>query len=461
MRIKTKQIEMCSGPLMLNILRFSVPVMLAALFQQLYTAADTVIVGRYAGETALAGVGTAGSVTSLILNLFLGLSSGVSVVLGKALGAKDDKAVSSAVHTSISISIWAGALVTVLGILLSKPLLILINVPNAVMGESLAYLRIVFIGEIPVLVYNFGSAILRAKGDSKRPLYIVTASGFINVGLNLFFVVILKIGTAGVALATVLSQVFSASAVLFLLCRGTDITKLSLKHIHTDMHQLQEITKVGIPSGLQSTIFNLANLTVQSGINSFGPAAIAGSAAAGNIGGFLYVMLNAFFQTAIAFVSQNMGAKNYDRISRIIGCCIACVTAVWGLQIAVVLLWSHELIGIYAPDNPKAIHMGTIRLIITGCSYGLGGYMEVMSGVLRGMGKSFGNMLTSLFGICGVRVLWMLTVFPRFRSFEVLFMAFPLSFLCTFLLNSVLVISAKRKLRLLPDSAAATLLSEI
>lgn len=441
MRVKNGRVEMCSGPLVINILRFSIPVMLTALFQQLYHAADTIVVGRYAGENALAAVGTAGSVTSLILNLFLGLSSGVSVVLGRALGAKDDKAVHSAVHTTISVSIWAGIIVSVLGILLA-----LIDVPENVMPQALIYTQIIFAGKLPALVYNFGSAILRAKGDTKRPLYIVTISGVINVGLNLFFVVILKMKADGVALATVLSEVFSAVAVLFLLCRSTDDTKLTLRHIRTDIHQLWEIAKIGIPSGLQSTIFNLANLTIQSSVNSFGAAAIAGSAAAGNIGGFLYLMHNAFFQTAIAFTSQNMGAKNYGRINKIIGCCMACVTAIWGLQALVVLFAGETLVDIYAPGNEEAIRMGTIRLIITGCSYGLGGYMEVMSGALRGMGNSFSNMLTSLLGICGVRILWTLFVFPAVGTFEVLFMAFPLSFLCTFLLNAVLVIFAKRRL---------------
>lgn len=455
MRRKNDRVEMCSGPLLINILRFSVPVMLTALFQQLYNAADTIVVGRYAGESALAAVGNAGSVTSLILNLFLGLSSGVSVVLGRALGAKDDKAVGTVVHTAISVSIWAGALVSVLGILLAKPLLRLIDVPEAVMPQALTYLRIVFAGKIPALVYNFGSAILRAKGDAKRPLYIVTISGIINVGLNLLFVVVLKMKADGVALATVLSELFSAVAVVFLLCSSTDNTKLSLKHIRTDSLQLQEIARIGIPSGLQATIFNLANLTVQSGINSFGPAAIAGSAAAGNIGGFLYLMHNSFFQTAIAFVSQNMGAKNYGRIHKIISACVACVTAIWALQVAIVLYAGEALVGIYAPGNEEAIRMGTVRLIVTGCSYGLGGYMEVMSGALRGMGKSFSNMLTSLLGICGVRILWMLLVFPVHRTFEVLFMAFPLSFLCTLLLNTVLVIFAGR--RLSSQQAAATL----
>lgn len=456
MRVKNGRVEMCSGPLVINILRFSIPVMLTALFQQLYHAADTIVVGRYAGENALAAVGTAGSVTSLILNLFLGLSSGVSVVLGRALGAKDDKAVHSAVHTAISVSIWAGIIVSVLGILLAKPLLALIDVPENVMPQALIYTQIIFAGKLPALVYNFGSAILRAKGDAKRPLYIVTVSGVLNVGLNMFFVVVLKMKAEGVALATVLSEAFSAVAVLFLLCRSTDNTKLTLGHIRTDMRQLWEISKVGIPSGLQSTIFNFANLTIQSSVNSFGAAAIAGSAAAGNIGGFLYLMHNAFFQTAIAFTSQNMGAKNFGRINKIIGCCMACVTVIWGLQTLVVLFAGETLVGIYAPGNEEAIRMGTIRLIITGCSYGLGGYMEVMSGALRGMGKSFSNMLTSLLGICGVRILWTMFVFPMFGTFEVLFMAFPLSFLCTFLLNAVLVIFAKRRLNRQLSPASVT-----
>ena len=445
MRIKQNDVQMCSGPLLPNILRFSVPVMLAALLQQFYHAADIIVVGRYAGENALAGVGTAGSVTSLILNLFLGLSSGVSVVLGRALGAKDDSQVRTVVHTAISISLWAGAVVAILGILLSEPLLKAMNVPEDVMSQALVYLRIVFIGKIPALVYNFGSAILRAKGDTRRPLYIVTASGIINIGLNLFFVAVCKMQADGVALATSLSELFSALAVLFLLCRGTDNTKLDLRHIRTDPGQLKEIAWIGIPSGLQSTIFNFANLTIQSAINGFGAAAIAGSAAAGNIGGFLYVMHNAFFHTAVAFTSQNVGAKNYTRIQKIIGWCMACATVLWGLQIALVLLAGEALVGSYAPGNGEAIRMGTVRLLITGCSFGLGGYMEIMSGTLRGMGKSFSSMLTSLLGICGVRILWTILVFPRFSTFEVLFLAFPLSFLCTLLLNTALVISARRK----------------
>ena len=296
------------------------------------------------------------------------------------------------------------------------------------------------------MIYNFGAAILRAKGDAKRPLFIVTVSGLINVALNLFFVIVLRMEADGVALATVISQVFSAVTVLILLRRSNDSTRLSFRQLRLDMVHLREIARVGIPCGVQTSLFSLSNAIMQSSINSFGAAAMAGGSAASSIFSFLYVMLNAYFQTAVSFISQNIGAKNYGRINRIIGCCMGCVTVLWVFQSAFVLLFGKRLLGLYLPGNEEAIRLGTIRLTIVGCAYGLAGYMEVTSGALRGMGKSFSNMLTTLLGVCGIRILWTLFVFPLSGSFAVLFLSFPISWLGTFLLNGALVIRTRRQL---------------
>lgn len=447
MGTRAREIDMCSGPLFMKILRFSLPFMMTALFQHLYNAADVIIVGRYAGQEALAGVGTTSSITTLILNLFLGMSVGVSVVLGRAIGERNGKKVHDIVHTSILVSVLGGAIISFIGIFFAKPLLTLIDVPENVMPQAKIYMQIIFAGKIPALLFNFGSAILRSKGDTKRPFYIVSISGIINVVLNMFFVIKLGMKADGVALATIISQIFTAVAIVYLLCNEQDDSKLFFKKLKIHKACLIDIMKIGIPSGIQSMIFSLANVIIQTSVNGFGSAAIAGSAASNNIGNFLYSALNTFYQASVTFVSQNVGAKRYDRINRIIGCCLIDVTIVWIIEILITVFAGEFLISIYAPGDTEAIKMGVIRLSIVGCTYGLCGFMEVMSGVLRGLGHSVWSMVSSITGVCGIRILWVFTVFRALKTFESLFIAFPMSWIGTTAMHFTLYLFARRSLK--------------
>lgn len=437
MKKSSKNIDMCTGSLAVNILRFTLPFMLTGLLQSLYNAADVVVVGRYAGQEALAGVGTTGSITNLILNLFIGLSSGVSVTIGRALGAKNDEDAQRTVHTSMALSIIGGFFISIFGIVFAEPLLRLIDVPDNVMPQAKIYMQIMFTGKIPMFIYNFGSAILRAKGDTKRPLYIVMASGVVNVVLNIIFVTQFGMKADGVALATVIAQIINAVSVLYLLCKDNDNTKLYLRKMKIYKKQIFDIIKVGLPAGIQSVIFALSNVIVQSSVNSFGSAAIAGNSASANIGTFYYIVLNSFFHTCIAFVSQNIGARKFHRIPRIIGMCLAYVCVVWLIEALIVIFGAHTLIGMYVPGDEEAIKVGVLRFMIVGGSYGLCGIMEVISGALRGVGHSLDNMILSIAGVCGIRILWIMTVFQKYRTFETLYISYPISWIMTSLINGI------------------------
>lgn len=451
MDIAKKKVDMVSGSLFVNIFKFSLPFMLTAILQQLYNAADVAVVGRFAGREALAGVGTAGPISSLIINLVLGLSVGVSVTIGRALGANDEKTAHKIVHTSLSLSIICGAVISLIGIIFAEPLLKMIDVPDNVLPQAKIYMQITFCGKIPVLMYNFSAAILRAKGDTKKPLYIVMISGIINVALNLVFVIYFGMAADGVALATVISQIFNASAAVFFLRKSndcTDCTKLFFSKLHVYKEELINIVKIGVPSAVQSIVFSVANVLIQSGVNSFGDATIAGNAASGNIGNFYYVALNTLYQASVAFVSQNMGAKQYDRIKKIVGVCLVYVTIVWIIEVLITLFFAETLISLYAPGDEEAIKWGVLKLTMVGTTYGLCGMMEVMSGALRGIGYSTASMVISILGVCGIRILWILTVFATVGTFTSLIISLPLSWIGTFILHTSFFIFVTRPHRL-------------
>lgn len=448
----SKKVDMLSGSLFVNIFKFSLPFMLTALLQQLYNAADVAVVGRFAGREALAGVGTAGPISSLIINLVLGLSVGVSVTIGRALGAKEDDTAHKIVHTAISLSIICGAFISAIGIFFAEPLLRMIDVPENVLPQAKLYMQITFCGKIPVLMYNFSAAILRAKGETKKPLYIVMVSGVINVVLNLIFVICFDMAADGVALATVISQIFNATAAVFFLKRSTDCTRLFFKKLHVYKRELITIVKIGVPSAVQAIVFSVANVLIQSCVNGFGDATIAGSSASNNIGSFYYVALNTFYQASVAFVSQNMGAKQYGRIKKIVGVCQVYVVVVWAIEFLITVFFAETLIGIYAPGDVEAIKWGVLRLTMVGTTYGLCGMMEVMSGALRGLGYSTASMIISILGVCGIRVLWILTVFKAVGTFESLIVSLPLSWIGTVILHTSFFIFVSRPHRLVSHS---------
>jgi len=445
MAVKTSSVDMVEGSLWGKILKFASVYMLTAILQHLYSAADVLVVGRFAGAEALAGVGTCSSIVNLFLNFILGLSAGATIVLGQAIGAKDGGGISKAIHTAMTVAVYCGAAVTIICLLFTKQLLNMISVPENVMSEASDYLKLIAIGFIPSLVYNFGAAILRAKGDTKRALYIVTVSGIINVAFNLFFVCVLKMKAAGVAVATVISQIFTAVAMMYILCHQVDETKLYISKMKIYKEPFLKILKYGIPSGIQSSVYSISNILVQSSINSFGSAAIAGSSAVTSITNFYNVSVNSLYQASIVFVSQNFGAKKFDRIKKVMRICIIYVLALWVIQALITASSGKFLLGFFVKDDPVVIEWGIRKFSILGYSYVLLGIMNILSGALRGMGASILNMITSIAGVCGIRVLWILTVFRAINTFESLFVCYPLSWFGTSILHFIMFIIVFKK----------------
>lgn len=322
----------------------------------------------------------------------------------------------------------------------------MVDVPQNVMPEASVYLRIISLGYIPSLIYNFGAGILRAKGDTKRALYIVTCSGIINVLLNLFFVCVIKMKSGGVALATVISQIFTAVVILYILCHEPDETRISLRKIRIYKRPFLKILKYGLPSGIQSSVYSVSNVLVQSNVNSFGSSAIAGSAAVTSITEFYTAMSSSLYNAAIVFTSQNYGAKQFGRIKRTIGVCVTYAFALWMIQSAITMLFGKFLVGLYIPDNPVALEMAMRKFNIVGYAYGILAMMNVMSGVLRGMGSSLLNMITSIIGVCGIRILWILTAVQTIGTFESLWLCYPLSWIGTLIMHTIMfLIVFKRK----------------
>lgn len=427
---KTYEIDMCNGPLFGKIILFAVPLMLSGILQLLFNAADIVVVGRFSGPHALAAVGATSSLINLLVNLFIGLSIGANVLTAQCYGAKDDKNMSETVHTAILVSIVSGVILIAVGMFLAKPLLSLMATPPEVLDSAALYMKIYFAGMPAMMAYNFGAAILRAIGDTRRPLYFLFVSGVVNVIFNLFFVIVFKMGVAGVALATVISQVISAVLVLRCLMKSEGSYRLELKKLHIYQDKLIRMARVGLPAGLQGAIFSISNVLIQSSVNSFGSIAMAGNTAAGNLEGFVYTAMNSIYQTALSFTSQNMGAHNYKRIRKILGICLLTVSVI-GLVMGIgTALFGNQLLSIYSTD-PEVIAYGERRLIILCVPYLFCGLMDVTVGSLRGMGYSFMPMVVSLLGACVFRVVWIFTVFQWHRSLFTLYISYPISWALT------------------------------
>ena len=425
------QIDMVNGPLAGKILLFALPLMLSSLLQLLFNAADVVVVGRFAGKEALAAVGSNGSLINLFINLFIGLSVGTNVVIARDLGAGKHEHVKKSVHTSVSLALIGGLVLAVAGFFLSRQMLELMSSPPDVIELSALYLRIYFLGMPGNLLYNFGAAILRAQGDTRRPLYYLTAAGVINVVLNLIFVIPLQMSVAGVALATIISQYISAALVLLTLLREEGLMHLDLKALTLDWHTVKRIMRVGLPAGLQSTLFSISNVVIQSSINSFGSAVVAGSSASGNIEGFIYVCTNAFHQAALTFVSQNHGAGQHKRVDRIAILCLGygvCISLVLG---TLIYRFGAPLASLYAPGETEVIAQAVLRLGYIATFHFLCAFMDIMVGILRGLGQSMIPMIVSLVGSCAFRLLWIATIFQLYPTPDCLYMSYPISWAVT------------------------------
>ena len=438
------EIDMCNGPLLGKILRFSIPLMCSGILQLLFNAADIVVVGQFTGSDALAAVGSTGPLNNLIVNIFMGLSIGSSILVARYYGAQDWKNVKDVVHTSMLVSALSGLALIAIGELLARPLLEWMGTPENVLDQAVLYMRIIFAGMPALMIYNFGAAILRAVGDTQRPLLFLLIAGVVNVALNLFFVIVCHMGVAGVALATVISQCISAFLVVLCLMRSGSSYKLYLKELHISKDKLLQIIQVGLPAGIQGAVFSISNVLIQSSINSFGSIAVAGNTAASNIEGFVYTSMNALYQASLSFTSQNIGARKLNRVVPVLARCLGAVAVVGIGLSAVIVLLGNILLGVYSSD-PAVIQYGMGRITVVGVTYFLCGMMDVTCGSIRGLGYSVVPTLVSMGGACGLRILWIYTVFAMDRTLFTLYLSYPITWGITFLCHLACFIVFFRK----------------
>ena len=429
------KINMLEGPLFANIIRYTVPIALTSILQLLFNATDLVVVGQFCGETSVAAVGNSGVIINLIVNLFIGLSVGASVSVAYALGAHNSEDVHKAIHTAIPTAVASSVIITIVGITFAETFLKLMSTPENVLKLSALYMRIYFAGSVFMLLYNFSAAILRAAGDTKSPLIYLTIAGVINVILNLIFIVVFHLDVAGVALATTISQGVSAVLVMRALMKRTDACKLVLSKLRFYKKPLLRIIRIGLPAGIQGSLFSISNVIIQTSVNSFGEILMSGNAASSNIESFIYAVLNSFHQTALNFIGQNMGASKYQRAKKVLWICLRSVFVITLVLGGIVVLFGEPLLSIYIPNSQEAVQWGLVRLTLICLPYCICGLMDVTTGALRGMGASLVPMLISVIGVCGIRIAWIATIFqiPRFHTPQCLYLSYTVSWSVTFL----------------------------
>lgn len=440
------EIDMCNGPLLGKILLFSLPLMLSGILQLLFNAADMIVVGRWVGSDALAAVGSTGSLINLMVNIFIGLSVGANVLVARFYGAGQEQELSEMVHTAILTSVFCGILLIFIGYYAAPYALHAMGAPIEVINQSIVYIRIYFAAMPAMMLYNFGSAILRAVGDTRRPLFFLTLAGVINVILNLIFVIVFSLGVIGVALATAISQVISAVLVLICLLKTESAYGIRLKNLRISRHKLLLMLKIGLPAGFQGAIFSISNVLIQSSVNSFGYIAMAGNSAASNLEGFVYTAMNTMSQTAITFVGQNYGANKFKRIRTISIQCLCIVTVIGLLLGNLFYLLGPYLLKFYTTD-PEVISFGLNRLLLICCPYFLCGVMDTLVGCLRGMGRSVLPMLVSLTGACLFRIIWIYTIFASFKTLKILYLSYPISWTITAMVHVVCLLVIYKKER--------------
>lgn len=446
--MKRSQRNLVDGPILSGIITYTIPIILTSLLQLLFNAADLVVVGRFRGSISVAAVSATGAIINLIVNLFMGLSVGAGVAVAHGLGGHQDEEVQRTVHTAIPTAFIGGLILTAVGVIFSDELLTLMQTPIDVLPLSSLYMKIYFGGITFSLIYNFAASILRAAGDTKSPLLFLSISGVINVVLNLFFVIVFEMNVEGVALATTISQCISAVLVVIALMRRKDACRLSFKKIRFYRTQLFKIIRIGLPAGIQGSLFSISNVMIQSSINSFNdPVLMSGNGAAANIEGFVYVTMNSIHQTTVNYIGQNVGAHRFDRVKKIFITCLICVAVAGAATSGLAYLFGEELLGIYITDSQQAIQYGLTRFAYICLPYFLCGLMDVSTGALRGLGSSFTPMVISVLGVCGLRIVWIYTVFPlpQFHSPEGLYMTYSISWVLTFAVQTLAFIILYRK----------------
>jgi len=441
------EINMCEGSLFPKIVRCAVPLIFTNLLQILYNAADVIVVGRYTGETALAAVGSTSSLINVVINMLIGLSVGASIVASQYIGANNSQKTSDTVHTSLLIALFGGVLFGVLGFFLSRPLLGLTGSPHDVIDQATLYMKIYFLGTPGLMVANYGTALLRCVGDTKRPFVYFSISGILNVVLNLIFVIKFGMGVAGVALATIISKYLVAVLIVITLLKNEGFIYLDLKELKIKKDAFIEVMKKGIPVGLQSMVFSGSNVIIQSSINSFGSVVMAGNAAASNIENFLYTAMNAFCHVTTTFVAQNYGAKQYKRMDKTLIISSGLVILIGVVASVAVIPFERFLLGIYAPGNENAIFYGMIRFKYIFHIYFLCGLMETATGALRGMGKTVLSMIISIICVVGIRIVWIFTVFASLKTLETLFISYAISWIAAISILIVAYIIIRKRIQ--------------
>lgn len=440
------EIDMCNGTIMDKLISFALPLMISGMLQLMFNAVDIIVVGRFTGSQALAAVGSTTALICTFTNLFIGVSLGANVLAARFYASGKTKEMSETVHTAILLALISGIAMSVIGILCARESLVLIATPDDIIGQAALYLRIYFLGMPFFMLYNYGAAILRAVGDTKRPLMYLIAAGTANAVLDLILVIIFKMGVAGVAIGTITSQFISCVLVIRCLCKTDAIYKLYISKLRIKKYYLIQILKVGLPAGIQSTVINFSNVLLQSSVNSFGEIAMAGYTAANNILGFLYVSVNSVTQACMSFTSQNYGVRKFKRMDKVLANC-----AILSIIVSVVIgggsyLLGHQILGIYTKQE-DVIQCGMEILSISTIPYFLCGLMDMIPGSMRGVGYSAVPMLLSIIGTVGTRLVWIYGVFPEHRSLYVLFMSYPVSWGLTIVMQAICLVFVRRKIR--------------
>lgn len=438
------EIDMCSGSIMDKLISFSLPLMLSGILQLMFNAVDIVIVGRFTGSEALAAVGSTSALINMFTNLFIGISLGSNVLAARYYASGKTKEMSETVHTAILFALLSGIVMAFVGLIFSRFALELMGTPDNVIEHSTLYMRIYFLGMPFFMLYNYGASILRAVGDTKRPLLFLIISGVLNAGLNMFLVIVFHLGVAGVAIATVISQMVSCVLVLRCLYLSDGSYQLRFSRLTLKWNYLKQIFQVGIPAGIQSTVINFSNVLLQSSVNSFGSTAMAGYTAANNILSFLYVSVNSVTQACMSFTSQNYGVGNYKRMDKILVNCIALSVSVSLALGCIAYFFGPEILSIYTSD-PEVIRCGVEVLAYTTVTYFLCGLMDLFPGPMRGMGHSAVPMLMSIIGTVGTRIVWIFLLFPQNRTLAFLFISYPTSWIVTILLQIVCLYFVRKK----------------
>lgn len=440
------EIDMCNGTIMDKLISFALPLMISGMLQLMFNAVDIIVVGRFTGSQALAAVGSTTALICTFTNLFIGVSLGANVLAARFYASGKTKEMSETVHTAILLALISGIAMSVIGILCARESLVLIATPDDIIGQAVLYLRIYFLGMPFFMLYNYGAAILRAVGDTKRPLMYLIAAGTANAVLDLVLVIIFKMGVAGVAIGTITSQFISCVLVIRCLCKTDAIYKLYISKLRIKKYYLIQILKVGLPAGIQSTVINFSNVLLQSSVNSFGEIAMAGYTAANNILGFLYVSVNSVTQACMSFTSQNYGVRKFKRMDKVLANC-----AILSIIVSVVIgggsyLLGHPILGIYTKQE-DVIQCGMEILSISTIPYFLCGLMDMIPGSMRGVGYSAVPMILSIIGTVGTRLVWIYGVFPEHRSLYVLFMSYPVSWGLTIVMQAICLVFVRRKIR--------------